>query len=133
LSGKSPPAVEAVAIERLRGVDEAEPIAVGLDVTDPDVGRPVERFGIRDAEGEARPGFGRYGHATVERQEDVDRPVGGGGELAERPGEGVDDVAQPARLRPRLALGGDEDDAQRHRPMVAAGHRPQAAPRVRPS
>ena len=57
--------------------------------------------------------------AAVAGQEDLDRARRGRpGTPAERPGERVDDVAEPARLGPGLALGGDEDDAHRHAWMV---------------
>jgi hypothetical protein len=57
----------------------------------------------------------RHGDAAVARQEDVDRAVDASGQPAEAPGQRVDDVAEAAGLRPRLALGGDHRDAQRHR------------------
>ena len=50
-------------------------------------------------------------HRAVARQEDLDRLVERAGDPAEGPGERVDDVAEAAGLGPRLALGGDEDDA----------------------
>ena len=117
-------AVEAVAIERGRVVDEPEAVAVRRDVDDRDVDRAGERVRIGDADGRrrgrSRPEPARSGSAGGRRRRGHrSRP----GPAAKRPGERVDHVAQAAGLRPRLAFGGDERDAERfgHRRHVAIG------------
>jgi len=116
-------AIEPVPVERLRRVHETKPVAVGGHVKDRHVRRPIERSGVRHAQLSAGPRVARHWHRAVPRQEDVDQSIGRRRQLAEGPRERVDDVAEAAGLRPRLALGGDEGDAQRHRPMVATGRR----------
>ena len=75
--------------------------------------------------------LGGLGHAPVARQEHLDRPLHDIAlELAEGTRQGVDHVRQAAGLGPRLALGGEHHDAQRHgqhRTPLAAGRR--TAPR----
>ena len=111
--------VEPVAIVGRRRLHEAEPVAVRRDV-DEDHLRDAA-YGVWVGYRDRRPPDGLRGDrdATVTRQEDIDRYLEvGRGHPTESPGEGVDDVGEAAGLRPRLALCGDERDAEGHRRMV---------------
>ena len=112
-------AVEALAIERGGMVDQAEAVAVGGDVEDRDRAVARRRARIRDADHGGPLENGRDRHAPVARQEDVDRRLDRAGrEPAERPGQRVDDVGQPAGLGPRFAFGGEHRHAHRHRTAI---------------
>ena len=107
-------AIEALAIEGGRVVDEAQPVAVRGDVDDGHGAVARWRPSIRDAQaGGAFDGRGLR-HATVARQEHVDRRVDLATQLAERSRQRVDDIREAAGLRPRFALGGEHRDTQRH-------------------
>ena len=111
--------VEAVAIEGLRRIDEAEAVAIRWQVDDRHLGYAADGVRIRDRDPPTATGAGRHGDAPVARQEYVDRRLDlRRRDLSECPSEGVDDVRETAGLGPRLALGGDERDTQGHRAMV---------------
>ena len=122
--------VVRVAVERGGHVDQPQPVAVRGDVDDPGLERrPATRVGNGDR-GLAL-GLGRHGHRPIAGQEHVHRRRElrpGLGQPAERPRERVDDVRQATGLRPRLALGGEERDSNRHRAMLPAGG-PSTSPR----
>jgi hypothetical protein len=105
-------AVQLAALEGSRVIDQAESIAAPVDIDDRDLRRPRCRGRIGDAD---RAGGGRSRRdrdGGVAREEDVDGSL----EPPDRtdgPAEGVDDVAETARLGPRLAFGGDRDDPHR--------------------
>ncbi len=115
--------VEAVAVEGRRMVHEPEAVAIGCDIDDPDGRGAAAGEGVRDRHLDRRSGIGRDRDRSVARQEHIDRGIGPVGYPAERPRQGVDHVAEPASLGPRLALGGDHRDA--HRPMVATAGSPR--------
>ena len=110
-------AVEPVAVERGRVVDQAQAIPICGDVDERDDARARRGPWIGDVEdGPTLEGV-RVGcrHAAVPGQVHVDR----GGDRAGRqapqgPGERVDDIGQAAGLGPRFALGGEERHSQRH-------------------
>ena len=113
LSGTPPRiAVDAVSVEGRRVVDEAQAVPRRLERADRDLRAAARGQGVRHAQGEGGnrtiPGVG---NRAVARQEDLDRLVEGAGHPSQRPRERVHHVAEAARLGPRLALGGDEDDA----------------------
>ena len=67
-------AVEPLAVEGRRVVDQAQPVAVGRDVDDGHRAVARRRARIRDAQrGRTASTFVGLGHAPVARQEDVDR------------------------------------------------------------
>ena len=124
-------AVEAVAIERGRMVDQAQPIAVGRHVEDGDRADARRRARVRDAQRERALDVRRLGHPAVARQEDIDRRLDlGAAQFAERSRQGVDDIGQAARLGPRLAFGGEHRDA--HRQLRHPRHRTRRSLRRRP-
>ncbi len=150
-------AVEALAIEGRRVVDQADAIASRFELDEVDLRRALGSQRVGHGERSARRAIW-HGHAPVQRQEDVDgsldvghyaaRRLAHDGTRAEpdlrlhhvfdgrirglrltdrghRPGQRVDDVPQPARLGPRLAFGGDADDAHPVAPMFGAARGPR--------
>ncbi len=104
-------AVEPGPVEGRRMVHQPEPVAVAHDVDDRDLGRAERRERVGDPDPTSGMLAVGQGHRPIAGQEDVDRRGRAVRDPPERPGQGVDDVAQPARLGPRFALGGDEGDA----------------------
>ncbi len=95
-------AVEAGPVERRRVIDEAEAIARGLERTDGDLAHPAGGARIGHAQGEGLDGSGPSptGTERIAREEDLDRLVENARDAAERPGQRVDDVAEPAASWP---------------------------------
>ncbi len=113
--------VEPVAVERRGHVDEAQPVAVRGHVDDRDVdGGAAAR--VRDRQRRLGHRGRGDGHRAVAGQEHVDRGLelrARLGQAAQRAGQGVDHVGEPARLRPGLALGREERDTHRHARMLS--------------
>jgi len=127
-------------------VDEADAIPPSLELDQRDLGHALGSERIRDDERSDLRVF-RDDHAPVFGQEDVHGPFDMGGDAAwrlphhapgadpdlrlhdplggrvgltdrgNRPRQGIHDVAQPARLGPRLALSGDTDDTHAVTPV----------------
>ena len=110
-------AVEAIAIEGSRMVDQPQSVAIGGHIEHGHRADPGRRARVRDAQCQRPLDTRRLGHAPVARQEDVDRRLQlRAVEVAERPRQGVDDVGQAARLGPRFTFGREHRDAHRHGP-----------------
>jgi hypothetical protein len=103
-------AVEARPIVGRRVVHQPEAISVRVEGADRHVRHPAGCQRIRHADvqvGDHR----RRGHldAAIARQEDLHGAVDRTRDPSQRPRQGIDDIAEPAGLGPRLALRGDED------------------------
>ncbi len=97
------------SVEARRVIDQAQSIATCRRAPRRHWDRPAATAGHAQFEA---IGPKRHGQPAIERQVDVDFMA----ELAERPGQGVDNVGQAARLGERLTFRGDHGDA--HRPML---------------
>lgn len=110
-------AVQPVPLEGRRVVDESEPVAVRTDIDDRDLARAGGRPRVGHTERPLALDRRRIqrGQAAVARQKDIDRRddlvIA---QAPEGPCERVDHIGQPAGLGPRLALRGDERNAQSH-------------------
>ena len=103
-------AVVTRPIEGRRVIDQAKPVAVAEDIDDGDLGISCRGQWIGHPDTPTGMLAVGQGHRPVARQEDVDRCIGAVRDAAEGASQGIDHVAEAARLGPRLALGGDERD-----------------------
>ena len=120
-------AVEAIAVEGGRQVHQPQPIAVRPDVEDRDLAHARRGARIRDPHHRRAEDLRwlRRGHGSVPWQEDIDRGLDlGRAQRVQRASERVDDIGESAGLRPGLAFGGKEHDAQWHGPRIVVARAP---------